>query len=230
MASGRNFDHHSVTLLLEAARRLTPLHFGLARETYRDALEAALISGRLARGANLRDVAEVVLGPDGASTSGPTVAAADLLLKGVATISIHGHLAGAPILAQALARFRQAPVLTEESLGWLPLACHACHDVWDDDSLYVLSTGLVRLARQAGAMATLPQALLLGMWSHLLAGEFATAASMAERAEAVARETGSSLGPYGLWCSRPGVARTRRFRSWWPRPRARWSPVARGSG
>ena len=41
-------------------------------------------------------------------------------------------------------------------------------DVWDDESLYVLSTSLVGLARQAGALAALPEALLVGMGAQLL--------------------------------------------------------------
>ena len=184
-------------LLLEAAKRLAPLHAGLARETYRDAFAAAVVAGRLARGPGLRDVAEAVLDADGEGTARPSVAAGDLLLGGLATISAHGYGAGAPILRQALAKFRARQADHEERFGWLPLACRAAHDVWDDESLYVLSTSLVALARQAGALAALPEALLVGMGLQLLVGELATAAPMAEQAEAVARVTGSSLGPYG---------------------------------
>ena len=43
----------------------------------------------------------------------------------------------------------------------------------------------------------LPVALLLGAATRLFAGEFATAASMAAEAEAVAQATGNPVGPYG---------------------------------
>ncbi len=193
--SGRRGDW--VPLLLETAKRLGRLDMRLERETYRDAFDAALVAGRLTSGAGLREVGEAVLAADGGCTSGPFVAAGDLLLNGLATISTHGYLAGAPILRQALVKFRRSHVQNEERLGWLPLACRASRHIWDDESLYVLSTSSVEMARQAGDLAALPDVLLLGMVPQLLVGEFARAASMAEQAEAVARATGSPLGPYG---------------------------------
>ena len=72
------------------------------------------------------------------------------------------------------------------------------HDVWDDESLYTLSTSLVELARQTGALAMLPVALCFGAELRLLVGELATAVSMAGQAEALARATGSPMGLYSL--------------------------------
>ena len=48
-------------LLLEAGRQLEPLDIGLARETYLEAFTAAVIVGRLSRGANVVEVAKAAL-------------------------------------------------------------------------------------------------------------------------------------------------------------------------
>jgi DNA-binding CsgD family transcriptional regulator len=79
----------------------------------------------------------------------------------------------------------------------MPLACRRANDVWDDDSWYALSARLIEMAREAGALTVLPVALLQGMMIQLLAGEFATAASMAQEAAAVAEATRNPQGPYG---------------------------------
>ena len=57
-ASSRGSD--APPLLLKAARQLEALDAKLARETYLDAISAAIFAGRLALGAGLREVAEAV--------------------------------------------------------------------------------------------------------------------------------------------------------------------------
>ena len=48
-------------LLLKAGRQLEPLDIGLARETYLEAFTAAVIVGRLSRGADVIEVAKAAL-------------------------------------------------------------------------------------------------------------------------------------------------------------------------
>ncbi|MEU1166415.1 hypothetical protein ABZ372_40935, partial [Streptomyces sp. NPDC005921] len=48
----------ALPLLLSTAQRLVPLDAGLARETFLDALSAAMFAGRLASGTSVREVAE----------------------------------------------------------------------------------------------------------------------------------------------------------------------------
>ena len=187
---GRGRD--APALLLNAARRLEPLHLGLARDAYRDAFCAALMAGRLAIRGGMLEVASAAR----ALPSAPQPHAPDLLLDGLAVLATEGYAAGAPILGRALTAFRAEEVRAEEGLRWLPLACRASHDVWDDESWYLLSARLIELAREAGALAVLPVALRLGAGIQLLAGEFAAAASIAAEAEAVARATGNPAGPY----------------------------------
>ena len=185
---------HGAPSLLKAAKRLEPLHPGLARETYRDAFGAALTAGRLASFGGIPEVAAAALAapPAPQPPHGP-----DLLLDGLAVLTTKGYAAGAPMLRRALSLWHDAEVPAAEGFRWLPLACRMSHDVWDDQSWSALTARLIGLARQAGALRVLPAALLSGLALHLLSGEVALAAAMAEEVEAVAQATGNPVGPYG---------------------------------
>ncbi len=179
-------------LLLKAANRLEPLHAGLAREAYRDAFSAVLTAGRLAVRGGLLEVAEAVrAAPQAPQPPG----GCDLLLDGLAVLITEGHAAGTPMLRRALKAFRDG-ASTDEGFRWLPLACSMSRKVWDDESWYTLSARLIEHARRAGALTVLPAALLMSVPIRLLAGELATAVSMAEEAEAVGRATANPAGPY----------------------------------
>ena len=108
-----------------------------------------------------------------------------------------GYAAGAPMLKRALSAFRSERLSGEEELRWLWLACHAAVICGTTRAWDVLSTRHVQLARDAGALTVLPIALTTRVGVHLLAGEFAAAASLVEEAEAVTEATGSQLAPYG---------------------------------
>jgi DNA-binding CsgD family transcriptional regulator len=179
-------------LLLKAANRLEPLHAGLAREAYRDAFSAVLTAGRLAVRGGLLEVAEAVQ----AAPPAPTPGRCDLLLDGLAGLVTAGNAAGTPMLRRALRAFRDGATADEE-YRWLPLACGLSRDIWDDESWYALSTRLIEHARQDGALAVLPAALLTGAPIRLLAGELTTAVSMVHEAGTVSRATANPVGSYG---------------------------------
>jgi DNA-binding CsgD family transcriptional regulator len=191
-SSGRGSD--APPLLLKAAREFEPLDPRLARETYLDALAAAIFAGRLALGGGAREVAEAARAAP--PPPGPA-RASDLLLDGVALLICEGYGAGAPVLRQAVSAFRSTDLSTEEGLRWLWLASYAAGIVWDYASWDVLSDRQVTLARDAGALFALPIALSTHAGVHLFAGEFTEAASLVAQAESVAGVTGSSLAPYG---------------------------------
>ena len=181
-------------LLLKAARQFEPLDPRLARETYLDALAAAISAGRLALGGGMREVAEAARAapPPPGPPRGP-----DLLLDGLALLVTEGYPAGAPVLRQAVSAFREMDVSRDEELRWLWLACHAAQMVWDYDSWDVLSGRQVALARDAGALITLPLVFSTRARAHVFAGEFAEAASMVAQAESVIEATGSSIALQG---------------------------------
>jgi len=191
-ASSRGSD--APPLLLKAARQFEPLDPLLARETYLDALAAATFVGRLALGGGMREVAEAARAapPPPGPARGP-----DLLLDGLALLICEGYPAGAPVLRQAVSAFRGTDISREEGLRWLWLSCRAAALVWDYASWDVLSDRQVTLARDAGALVTLPIALNMRATVHLFAGEFTEAASMVAQAESVTEATGSSIAPYG---------------------------------
>ena len=182
-------------LLLNAARQLEQLDVALARETYLDAFSAALFVGRLASGGGVREIAEAARG---APMPSQPPRASDLLLDGLAVLITEGYPAGAPVLKRALSAFRSENISSDEGLRWLRLACRAAVDLWDDESWHVLSSRVVELAREAGALSTLPIALSTRIGVHLNAGELGAAASLNEELEAVSDATGSPPPLYGV--------------------------------
>ena len=193
MAADPGRGRDASALLLEAARRLEPLHLGAG---------ARCLPRCFRRGADRRPPGHPRRGAGGrrgraALPSAPPPLAPDLLLEGLAVLATEGYTAGAPVLSRALAAFRDGEVRAKEGLRWLPLACRVSRDIWDDESWYLLSARLIGLAREAGALAVLPVALRLGAGIQLLAGELAAASSIVAEAEAVALATGNPAGPYG---------------------------------
>ncbi len=180
-------------LLLKAAERLEPLDARLARETYLQALSAAMYAGRIVTGGGLRTAAE-------AARAAPAVPqppnAPNLLLDGLALLVTDGYAAAAPTLKQALSAFSSEDISNEEGLRWLWLACPAAQMLWDDQSWDLLCTRHVQLARDAGALGVLPIALAQRTGLYLYQGDFAAAAALIDEAAAITEATGSQLPPY----------------------------------
>ncbi len=180
-------------LLLKAAKRLESLDTRLARETYLDALTAAVLAHRLATGVGLLQVAEAV-------RTAPPVRpprASDLLLDGWVSLITEGYQAATPILKRALREFRSKSVPRDEEIRWLWLACHTAYELWDDETWRLFSERLVELAHEAGALAALPIALdALSSWA-LFAGDFPRATSLVEEGQAITEVTGSHPTAYG---------------------------------
>jgi DNA-binding CsgD family transcriptional regulator len=179
-------------LLLAAAKRLEPLDTELARDTYLDALSAAMFAGRLAGTADLVEVAEAVRrAPAGQTRNG------DMLLEGLASLFTDGYAAAMPIARRALSAFCAEDLSVTEGLRWLWLASAISADVWDDESWHVLSTRHVEIAREAGALTELLLALNSRAIVQLFAGEVKAASSLVDEASAVREATGSLVSPYG---------------------------------
>jgi DNA-binding CsgD family transcriptional regulator len=205
-ASGRSSD--GPLLLLEAARRLEPIDVRLARETYLDALSAAMFVGRLDGGVGLLAVAKAARG---APVMPQPVRPLDLLLDGLALLITDGYAVAAPVVRRALSAFRGDEISPGDKIRWLFLACRSAHDMWDDEGWDAFSAQQVRIARDAGALAVLPLALTQRIGLELHAGGFADAASLVAEAESVTEATGNGLPRYGAmalasWQGRDGDA------------------------
>jgi DNA-binding CsgD family transcriptional regulator len=190
-ASSRGAD--APPLLLHAARRLGPLDAGMARDTYLTAFSAALMAGRLARGAGVREVAEAArAAPPPRQPQGP----ADLLLDGLAALVTDGFERGAPMLKRAVSAFRGGEASDQDELRWLGLAGHAAVLLWDDESWDELTARRVRLARGAGALGVLPLALSARAIVLNFMGQFTAAEELAAEINTITQATGGGIAPY----------------------------------
>ncbi|MGZ6642857.1 MAG: helix-turn-helix transcriptional regulator [Solirubrobacteraceae bacterium] len=182
-------------LLLRAAKRLEPLDGALARETYLDAFAAALFADRLTRGVGVREIAEAVLAAEWGESSRRSPRAFDLLLEGIAVVTIDGYAAGAPTLKRALREFHDEPMSDEEALRWLWLACRAARALGEEAISDELTERQVRLAREAGELSLLSIALAERFSLQLFLGNLLGAEALVLETEVVAAATGSRLAP-----------------------------------
>jgi DNA-binding CsgD family transcriptional regulator len=191
-ASGRSAD--GPPLLLEAAARFETVDVRLARQTYLDALSAAMYVGRLAGPVGMAQVAKAA---GGASCAGRGEHAGDLLLDGLATLIADGYGVGTPVLRRALRALRAGGLPGDEELRLLFVAVRAAHEVWDDDAWQDLATRQVQLARDLGALSLLPLALSQRIFVHLHAGDLAAAETLADELRTIKEATGHPLPAYG---------------------------------
>jgi DNA-binding CsgD family transcriptional regulator len=176
-------------LLLAAAKSLEPLNAELARETYLEALAAAIFAGRLGSARGVLEVAEAARAAPPGRQPARTI---DLLLDGLASRFTDGYAAGVPPLRQALDAVSQDEGHTEDDTRWLWLACRIAPDLWEDEAWHELATRQLQLARNAGALNVLPLAATYRAGVHVHAGEFAAAEALIEEAEAITEATGNA--------------------------------------
>jgi DNA-binding CsgD family transcriptional regulator len=193
-ASSRDGD--ASPQLLKAAKRLERFDVALARETYLEALSAAMHANRLVIGGGLRKAAEAARAAPPASAQPPS--ASDLLLDGLALLITENHAAAAPTLKRAVRAFGSETVSIEEATRWLWLASVVAVSLWDDESWDLLSERQIKLARDAGALGMLPNSLNHRASVHLHKGEFAAAVSVIEEAAAISDAMGNEFPPYAF--------------------------------
>jgi DNA-binding CsgD family transcriptional regulator len=179
--TGRGRD--APPLLLSAARRLEPLDVRLARETYLEALDAAMFAGSLASGCGVLEVAEAARA---APPAPEPPQASDLLLDGLAALHTEGYAAGVPTLKRALRAF-----LDGSDLRWLHPAARTAWELCDEEPWFTLATRAVELARGTGALTALPLALTQLAGATALTGDLAATAAMIEEATSITTATGS---------------------------------------
>jgi DNA-binding CsgD family transcriptional regulator len=183
-ASTRGSD--APLLLLSAARQLEPFDPALARETYLEALTAALFAGRLGSGGCPAGIAEAA---GQACAPPPPGRPIDLLLDGLALRFTKGYEDAVEPLQRALTAFRSAAA--DQPTRWLWLACRIAPDLWDDELWNELTSRQLNQAREAGGVAVLPYALTDRAIVDVNCGDFAAAGALVEEADAMAAATGS---------------------------------------
>ena len=181
-------------LLLKAARQLEPHDLPLARDTYLEAIDAAMF-------ATPNAVCDGQLTAAEAARSGPPakepLRPADLLLDGITTLIIEGHGSGVARLRPALEAFQGPDLSADEGLRWLWLVNIVSASLWDLESCVLLADRHIRIARETGRITTLPLALTGRLAAHVAAGELSAAAAMIEEVETVSGAVGVSYPPYG---------------------------------
>ena len=179
-------------LLLEAAGRLERLDPALARETYLDAPVRRDLRRppRPAPPTSWRS-------PRARGRAGTPRRLADLLLDGLAAVVTEGHAAAAPRLRRALDRFSRRCAAQGGVARSVPQAAQAALLLWDFEAWRSISERRLQSARDDGALAQLPLALVTSASVHLWAGELNAAAALVEEMETVADATASRGPSYG---------------------------------
>ncbi|MET0818996.1 MAG: LuxR C-terminal-related transcriptional regulator, partial [Solirubrobacteraceae bacterium] len=189
-------------LLLDAARRLEPLDLDQARETYLEALGAAMLAGAEAA-PRLLEIAHAVraLPPRPGDPR-----AVDQLLEGLALLVTDGHAAAAGALQRATEAFLGGGASFEDSLRWGWAATAPCDALWEDRRMRAVCEQQIQRTREAGALASLPLSLVAFASFTARAGSFTEVASLAAQAEAIADATGMRMAPYAALMLRAAVA------------------------
>ena len=191
-ASSRSSD--APPLLLDAARQLEGIDVALARDTYLEALAAAMFAGRLALpDAGVFDVASAArVAPRPLGSPRP----ADVLLDGLTALFTEGLATAVPILRRAHRAFDADLRSPAEQLRWLWLASASAMHIWDDQYALALAERHVRLARETGALGELPLALTQRVFVHVFAGELRAAEALVGEIDAAMESIGGALVPY----------------------------------
>jgi DNA-binding CsgD family transcriptional regulator/tetratricopeptide (TPR) repeat protein len=179
------------TVLLRAARALEPLEPRLARDSYLEALEAAVCSGRFGSDGSVSETARAGRSAPPAPAAQPSPA--DTLLDGLALLITAGHDAAVPVIRRAI-----AGLLATDEPRWLPLGVLAALEIWDDEAVHDLRSRQAELTPAAGAPAPIPFALShLGDMDAVVSGRFAVTTTPPGPAEVIA----------AAWSSPPAEAR-----------------------
>jgi DNA-binding CsgD family transcriptional regulator len=190
-ASGLGRD--APPLLLKAAKRFQSFDLDQARDTYLIAWGAAVTAAHQAGVEDLLEISRAIKAlPARLGNRSPL----DLLLEGLALLTIEGHRAAAPTLHRTAKALLDIPPGDVLRWGWA--ATGASTAVWDDEGYYAIAARQVQVVRDAGALAPLPLHLAQLGLANVWRGDFTTAASLAAESDAIVAATGSPIAPYTL--------------------------------
>ncbi|MCK9793257.1 AAA family ATPase [Isoptericola sp. 4D.3] len=196
----RSRSDEAAPLLLDAAAQLSAAGSPLARETYLEAISAAVFSGRVHGPAGVAAAATAATAarrPGAALGTSPS----DSLLDAIATLLADGPEQGVGAVRAALGPFAHEELDGPEStLRWLllaPVALEAFfHHAWDFVAWDEISARAVRLARGIGALGVLPTLLVYTAGVDVFHGDLDAAARKIEEADVIASATGNAPFTY----------------------------------
>jgi DNA-binding CsgD family transcriptional regulator len=176
---------------MKAARRLEPFDLELSRETYLAAWSSAGMAAHLTGPGGLVEISRAVQAlPPPTGDPSPL----DLLVDGLAVLTLEGHAAATPTLRRAANAIADMPVEGFLRWGWMVTAASAV--VWDFENMHATTARHVQLARDSGALAHLPASLEnLGI-TRAWMGDFAGTVSVIAESESAAAATGSPMARY----------------------------------
>jgi DNA-binding CsgD family transcriptional regulator len=186
-------DRSAPRQLLLAARALEPHDQRLARDTYMEALSAAVSAGRLGEPGAVAEVADAILD---ATADDRSANAQDLVLRGQALLVTEGQAAALPTLQRATRALLEHPPDALE-LHWMWFAARAAQDLWDAEGLRKLADRQVVLARAAGILTVLPAALNLLMVVRTFDGRLDAAEATCDEIDTILSVTGHPIPKYG---------------------------------
>jgi len=171
-------------LLFAAARRLEALDDAVARETYIEAISAAMFAGSLGTGPRARELAESAR----ASVTTKPLSTADLLLDGLVKRFNEGYAASVEPLTRALRSLAELDDLGEDQ-RWLWLGCRLAQDLWQDDLWHALATRGARIGRDTGRLSLLANSMNHLAAFHVHSGALATAGVQIDEVDAFEQAT-----------------------------------------
>jgi DNA-binding CsgD family transcriptional regulator len=177
-------------MLLAAAKRLESLDPILARETYLEALMAAIVAGRLSMGQGdaTRTIAAAARHAPSADRTPTSV---DLLLDGLVVRLLDGYVSAAPLLRTAIQQFRVEDAAGTADPRWHDITNRVSLDLFDQDTYDSLAARQLELLRADDALTLLPVALTTVAGVHVQTGHFSQAGALLEQAEVIREAIGA---------------------------------------
>jgi len=187
-AEGRGGD--TPALLFEAGIALSASSPAMAREALMESMEAAMWAGRLTSATTMLDVARAAAAvPSDDNDSAPS-----LLLSGYTKRFLETYPAAVGCWRKATEAFdselEQMPVMQWHGMIW-----NATGEMLDFAAHRAVAGRWVRLAKEHGALATLPVALSGLGWCEMLAGRVQAAESLLVEALEISASTGAPAVP-----------------------------------
>ncbi len=179
-------------LLLDGARLMAAVDASESRETYLDALVAAI----WASGADASDVLAHAAASARSAPPAPLPArVTDVVLDALSTRLTDGYLAAGPLLGSALGALRALKPGADGAsrllgLGGSRVSTVIATELWDFGAARELAERHVDMARSAGALVELQFALNVLATSEVLSGNLASAAGLIEEARTIAEAIG----------------------------------------